>query len=103
MERADVDGPHLALREDLELPADPRRPSFTKGQSSYSSPDQFSLGSSKPKLGFVNKSTEMPVHRHTLAISAPLQNQRHMSQGACQLICHLCLLFTTAQRDAGKH
>lgn len=60
-----MDGPHLALREDLELPADPRRPSFTKGQSSYSSGDQFSLGSSKPKLGFVNKSTDMPAHKQT--------------------------------------
>ena len=70
-------GAHLALREDLELPADPLLFRRTKGQSSYSSGDQFSLGRSKVKLGCACKSTAMPVHRHTAThtTSTPLQNR----------------------------
>ena len=61
--------PHLFLREDLELPAEPRLPSRTSGQSSYSSGDQFSLGRSKLKLGCACRSTDMPgMHPHPSAL-----------------------------------
>lgn len=74
-----VRGAHLFLREDLELPAEPRLPRRTKGQSSYSSGDQLSLGRSRLKLGWACRSTDMPaMHHHThqpFSCTFPLRTQ----------------------------